>query len=341
MEPTKVLLLFGGQSSEHEVSIASARNVYAAIDTKKYEVLLGFIDKEGKWWLVDGFDSTGDTFQLVPLLGYKSFVLVPHDKPPIKTDVIFPVLHGEHGEDGTVQGLAELLHIPIVGAGIEASVIAIDKDLCKRVLEKAGVPIVPYVIHVDGQPTPSFDELSKTLTSTLFIKPAHLGSSVGVSKVRSQSELETALSLAHGYDNKVLIEQSVTARELEIGVLGNLPNFRVSGIGEIQPDREFYSYESKYDDSSQTKVIIPAEIPDEIAEKIQTMTKIAYAAIGGRGLARVDFFLDENNTIYLNEINTLPGFTNISMYPKLWQREGIEYSKLIDELIQLALTKGV
>jgi D-alanine-D-alanine ligase len=254
----------------------------------------------------------------------------------ITPDVIFPILHGEHGEDGTIQGLADLLHIPIVGAGVSASVLAIDKDVCKRILLQAGIPVVPYIVHLKGS-TVDFETVSNQLGTSLFIKPASLGSSVGVSKATNQDELQKALDVAHTFDHKVLIEKALIVRELEIGVLGNVPDFQVSRVGEIKPDREFYSYESKYDPESQTKVVIPAELPDEVATKIQSLTKTAFESIEGKGIARIDFFLTEDSEIYLNEVNTLPGFTNISMYPKLWLDAGVEYSELIDKLIKFAL----
>jgi D-alanine-D-alanine ligase len=338
MLQTKVLVLFGGESSEHEVSIASAKNVLEAIDGNVYETLLGFIDKTGKWFLISSFDEIDtleESQELVPVLGSGSFMTIPETKL-ITPDVIFPILHGEHGEDGTIQGLADLLHIPIVGAGVSASVLAIDKDVCKRILLQAGIPVVPYIVHLKGS-TVDFETVSNQLGTSLFIKPASLGSSVGVSKATNQDELQKALDVAHTFDHKVLIEKALIVRELEIGVLGNVPDFQVSRVGEIKPDREFYSYESKYDPESQTKVVIPAELPDEVVTKIQSLTKTAFESIEGKGIARIDFFLTEDSEIYLNEVNTLPGFTNISMYPKLWLDAGVEYSELIDKLIKFAL----
>jgi len=338
MERKKVLVLFGGESSEHEVSIASAKNVLEAIDKDAYETLLGFIDKGGKWFLVKSFDeieSLTNSLELVPLLGSNTFTTIPQSAL-VTPDVIFPILHGEHGEDGTIQGLADLVHIPIVGAGLAASVLAIDKDLCKRILLQAGIPVVPYVVHLKGSPV-DYESVSNLLGSSLFIKPASLGSSVGVSKANNQEELQKALDFAHTFDNKVLIEKALVVRELEIGILGNIPDFQISKVGEIKPDREFYSYESKYDPESRTEVVIPADIPDEITTKIQALASSAFESVEGRGIARIDFFLTEDSEVYLNEINTLPGFTNISMYPKLWLDAGVAYSELIDKLIRLAL----
>ncbi len=339
MQQTTVLLLFGGESSEHEVSISSAHNVFAALDDAKYDISLGFIDTSGKWWLVDAVEQPMDITgapQLIPLLGTKSFMTLP-STTIIYPTVILPVLHGEHGEDGSVQGLADLLHIPIVGAGIVGSVLGIDKDLTKQLLTQADIPIIPYLVHRKGMTPPDFSEVTQKLGTPLFIKPAHLGSSVGVTKVYDEAGYKAALQAALVLDTKILIEQCVVGRELEVAVLGNPPNFRVSGIGEVQPEDEFYTYEAKYSITSHTKVIVPAHIPDVIAEQVKAMTRQVFHVLEGRGLARIDFFYnEETQEVFVNEINTLPGFTNMSMYPKLWREAGIGYSELIDTLIDLA-----
>ncbi|NCQ54092.1 hypothetical protein AUK57_01410 [Candidatus Saccharibacteria bacterium CG2_30_41_52] len=338
---TTVMLLFGGESSEHTVSISSARNVFAALDDTKFDIYLGFIDESGRWWLLESFDQISDTqdqVQLVPVLGAKSFTTIPNGRF-ITPSVILPILHGENGEDGTVQGLAKLMHIPIVGCGVAASAVCIDKVLTKQLLEQSGIKTVPYAVHETGEPMPSFGKLSATLGKTLFIKPARCGSSVGVSKATNDEELATALSEAHKFDSKVLIEKAISARELEVGMLGSGSSVKTSGVGEIRPDSEFYSFESKYSASSQSKVIIPADIPTELSETIQSIAKSAYMIVGGEGLSRIDFFLSDDGTLYLNEINTLPGFTNISMYPKLWRQQGMSYSGLIEFLISNALEK--
>jgi len=341
MQRTTVMLLFGGESSEHTVSIASARNVYAAMDDTKFEVLLCFISKSGKWLLMDSFEQVTDTaglHQLMPLMGTNSFLNIG-DKSFIRPDVILPILHGENGEDGTIQGLAKLLHIPIVGCGVAASAICIDKVITKQLLEHVGIKIVPYDIHIMGDPMPSFHKLSEKLGNVLFVKPAKCGSSVGINKAANDEELSFALEEAHKYDSKVLIEQAINARELETGVLGSGNNARVSNVGEITPDEEFYTFESKYSETSQSKVIIPADIDSSLSKDIQTIALKAYKVIGCEGLSRVDFFLSDDGTLYLNEINTLPGFTNISMYPKLWREKGITYSSLIEALINDALNR--
>lgn len=335
----QVLLLFGGESSEHDVSISSARNVYAAIDDDKYDVKLCYIDHHGKWWLLDNFDGSVDTHgapQLLPVLGTGNFITMPEHRI-VKPDVLLPILHGKNGEDGTVQGLAELLHIPIVGCGVEASSLGMDKLATKEIATVHDIKVVPYAVHRRGEEVPDFEKLSLSLGSPLFIKPARAGSSVGVSKVHNDGELEKALEEAHRHDKVALIEQAVIARELEVAVLGTPPNHEVSGVGEIVPGAEFYSYDDKYASDSKAAVKIPADISPEIESQIQSVAKTIYQALNCSGLSRVDFFLSDDNTLYFNEINTLPGFTNISMYPKLWRQQGISYPQLIERLIQDAL----
>jgi D-alanine-D-alanine ligase len=336
---TTVMLLFGGESSEHTVSISSARNVYAALDETKFEVVLGFIDKTGRWWLLDSLEGVGDissALQLIPVMGTKSFITLPSGEY-VKPDVILPILHGENGEDGTVQGLARLMHVPIVGCSVAASAVCIDKVLTKELLEYNGIKTTPYAVHIAGDPTPSYKKLSEELSPTLFIKPAGCGSSVGVGKAKNEAELKTALVEAHKYDPKVLIEKAITARELEVAMLGAGSHAKASGVGEIIPDSEFYDFESKYSATSQSKVIIPANLPEKTSEEIRDIAIRAYRALGCEGLSRVDFFLSDDGVVYLNEVNTLPGFTNISMYPKLWRKQGMSYSELIETLISLAI----
>lgn len=333
------MLLFGGESSEHTVSISSARNVFAALDDIKFNVVPTYIDEGGKWWQIDNITDQIDTTeakQLLPVLGSGSFMAVPGSEI-ISPNVILPILHGLNGEDGTVQGLARLSHIPIVGCGIAASAIAIDKVLTKQLLENSGITIVPYEIHLASERIPSFAELSEKLGDILFVKPATSGSSVGISKAKNDDELKAALSLAHQHSPKVLIEKAIDARELEVGILGNGAKARTSCVGEINADRDFYDFDSKYSSSSQSKVMIPADITLELSERIRKIAVKAFAIIDGEGLARVDFFLSSDGILYLNEINTMPGFTNISMYPKLWRDQGMTYPELIEKLIALAI----
>lgn len=341
MQRTTVLLLFGGESSEHDVSVSSARNVYAAIDDEKYEVLLGYIDEHGKWWLLESFGMQIDTHgapQLIPALGSGGFVTLPGQQV-VKPNVILPILHGKNGEDGSVQGLAQLLHIPMVGCDIASSAVGLNKLLTKQLLEVHGIATVPYAVHYIYESVPEFHKLTMTLGSPLFVKPAHGGSSVGVTKVYSEEELLDALEVAHLHDDMVLIEQAITARELEVGVLGSIPKHRVSAVGEIITDAEFYTYDDKYTNGT-SRVQIPAELESPVASRIQALASRIYEIVGCQGLARIDFFLSDDNKLYLNEINTMPGFTNISMYPKLWREQGISYPQLIEFLLNDALERG-
>jgi D-alanine-D-alanine ligase len=341
MQRTNIILLFGGESSEHAVSINSARNVFAALDDTKYDVILVYIDISGRWWLVENISENIDTStlpQVLPLLGSGSFIAQPITET-IVPDVILPILHGENGEDGTVQALAELVHVPIVGAKTEASAIAMDKITTKMILSGEGILVTPYKTHIRGEPYQSFHQLAAELGSPLFVKPSNGGSSVGASKVENDDQLSAALIKAHEYDDRILIEKSVSARELEVAVLGSGNKIRVSGVGEIKPNDEFYTYQSKYDPTSRSEVIVPAEISDELREQIKQTALKAYHLLDCKGMARVDFFLSDDSSLYLNEIQTLPGFTSISMYPKLWRNEGVTYSGLIDVLINDALEK--
>jgi len=339
MQRTTVLLLFGGESSEHDVSISSARNVYAAIDDTKFTVLLGYIDRHGKWWLLDDLDgdiAIHSAPQITPVLGMKSFVTLPENNI-IKPDVILPILHGKNGEDGSVQGLARLLHIPIVGCDLTASAICMDKLVTKEILTAHNIKVVPYEVHRRGDDLPQFTQLSMKFGVPLFVKPVRCGSSVGVSKVHSEEELAAALELAHQFDDTALIERGISGREFEVAVLGNQPHHKVSQVGEIKPEGEFYTYNAKYSPSSTSEVIVPADLEEALADRIRTLAGRVYTTLGCTGLSRVDFFLSDDHTVYVNEINTLPGFTNISMYVKLWRNEGISYPDLIEKLIASAL----
>ena len=339
MQRTKILLLFGGESSEHEVSISSARNVFAAMDDTKFEVILCYIDTVGKWWLLESFDadisSHADSSQIVPVLGAQSFITLPNNQV-IKPDVILPILHGKNGEDGSVQGLAQLLHVPIVGCDMTASAICMDKLATKEILDSHNITTAPYDVHRTHDARPDFNHLSMRLGSPMFVKPARAGSSVGVSKVYSEDELIKALDLAHQHDNVVLIERGIAGRELEVAVLGNAPHHTASGVGEIKPGDDFYSYDAKYSPDSTSQAIISADLDESTRSRIQRQAKLVYEVLGCKGLARVDFFLTDDGTLYVNEVNTMPGFTNISMYPKLWRAEGVSYAQLIERLISLA-----
>jgi D-alanine-D-alanine ligase len=334
-----VLLLFGGESTEHDVSVASARNVSQSVDTEKFRLIYGYIDRRGTWFYVEQIDEAPpkNAKQLLPMLGKQSFMVEGTDTI-LRPDVILPILHGTNGEDGTIQALAQLLHIPIVGCDINASAAAMNKYVTKQIAMANNIRVVPFTVHNIADAVPRYDLLADKLGQTLFIKPASNGSSVGVHKVTNQDELESALTDAHHYDKAVLIEKSIDARELEVAILGNYPKIESSEVSEIKPDGEFYTFESKYNKSSSSHVIIPAEISPEIAAELKRTAEQIFRLIGGSGMSRVDFFLDkETQDIYFNEVNTIPGFTNISVYPKAWEHAGMSYSMLIERLIQLAL----
>ena len=311
----RVAVIYGGRTGEHEVSVRSARAVLAALDPDRYEAIEYFIDPEGKW-------SPG------PILPE------PGAHPGI--DVVFPVLHGTFGEDGTMQGLLELAGLPYVGAGVLASAVSMDKEMMKRVCKERMLPVVDSVtVYRDGG---NVLDATRRLPFPMFVKPANLGSSVGISKVRDEAELETAFRLASEYDRKIIIERAITGRELECSVLGNEAPM-ASLPCEILPSREFYDYEDKYLlDKAGTKV--PADLSPSITEELRHLAVECYRAVECEGMARVDFFLESNTGhLYINEINTIPGFTSISMYPKMWEHSGIPFPKLLDQLIQLALDR--
>ena len=340
MNRKTVLLLFGGESSEHDVSISSARNVYAAMDNSKYDIRIGYIDRTGKWWLLDSWQESLEHHggvRLAAVPGSASFMTLPGEQI-IKADVIFPVLHGKNGEDGTVQGLAETLHVPIVGCGVEASALCMDKHATKQLLQAGGINVVDWLTVSKGSSDVPREALEERCGSgPWFVKPSRAGSSVGVSKVTEYEGIAAAVDKALQHDDLVLIERPVIGRELEVAVLGNPPHHKASGVGEIIPGAEFYDYNDKYAPDSASNVVINADLPSELTTGIRQAAEKAYALLGCRGLARVDFLVDQDGTAYLNEVNTLPGFTNISMYPKLWQEQGMKYPELVDKLIMLAL----
>jgi len=358
----RVGILFGGKSGEHEISLRSARSILAAIDRKKYEVVELGISKAGRWLppreaqsLLGEFESSSST------LDTGLSIAAAAAEPALGTglDVVFPVLHGTFGEDGTVQGLFELADIAYVGSGVLGSAAAMDKDTMKRLFQAAGLPMTPHVTILRGEwkadPKRCTRLVEKELRYPVFVKPANLGSSVGISKVKSRKDLAVAMDLAASFDRKIVIEQGVGGagvkpRELEVAVLGNdAPEASV--VGEIVPAKEFYDYEAKYelDGADESVSIIPAKLSAAEAKKIRAMAIAAFRACDCAGLARVDFLMApavrgkggkiKPAEILLNEVNTMPGFTSISMYPKLWQASGVSYSKLIDRLIELGLER--
>ena len=347
----RVAVLFGGRSAEHEVSLQSARNVIDAIDQEKYETVLIGIDRDGAWFLNQESISllNSDDPRLITLNKSNNPVsLVPSDQkgvlvdlkgssslPPI--DVLFPVLHGPYGEDGSVQGLAKLANVACVGSDIVGSAIAMDKDVSKRLLRDAGIPVARHLCLRRGALTTEIKQtLEKDFGYPLYVKPANMGSSVGVVKVPQAAELEAAVETALQYDIKVVLEENIIGREIECAVLGN-DDPVASTIGEIGTDDGFYSYEKKYIDADGARLIIPASLESETLQRVQKVAIAAFKTLESRGMARVDMFLTANDEIYVNEINTIPGFTAISMYPKLWQASGLSYTELIDRLILLAI----
>ena len=333
MSKTNLLIVFGGESAEHEVSIRSARNVFDALDKEKYDVALCYIDREGKWWHATDVSEEGRTDErLEPILGEG---MLQRASGEIRPDVLVPILHGPNGEDGSVQGLAQLLHVPILGCGIIGSAVCMDKDVAKRLLLQAGVPVVDYMLYRRGEDVPTYDEVAAKLGEVVFVKPANMGSSVGVNRATDAESFGKAMTEAGKHDRKILIERAIVGRELECAVLGN-DHPEASVVGEILPGDEFYSYEEKYADDSKTKTSAHIDLPAGASDKIRLTAVQAYKALECRGLSRVDFFLAEDGQIYINEINTLPGFTSISMYPQLWEASGLSYSALLDRLVELA-----
>lgn len=336
MSKIHVLLAYGGQSSEHEVSLASARNVFAALDNTKYDISTCLIDKQGSWWLQETIsdDHTGSQ-QLLPVLGQQKFVTLP-DHKIIQPDVLLPILHGQNGEDGTVQGLAQLLGIACAGPSLLSAAVTMDKDMTKRLLAHAGIPVVPWKKWLIHDEAPTYEAVVAELGTDVFVKPASAGSSIGVSHVKSGESWGEVLHLAAESSEVVLIEKTVNGREIEVAVLGNT-HPRATAPGEIVAGEDFYTYEDKYGAESASQVMIPADLSEAVQAQLKDYALRAYTVTEGRGMARVDFFITEDGSIFLNEINSIPGFTNISMYPKLWRHEGIIYPELISQLIDLAL----
>ncbi|MDE3089978.1 MAG: D-alanine--D-alanine ligase [Chloroflexota bacterium] len=356
----RVGLIFGGKSSEHEVSLASAQSVASAIDKEKYDVVLIGIAKDGRW--VAGGDALKQLAAASPspLLtagadeqnkGATESVttreLVPgapaNASPLSAIDVAFPLVHGSFGEDGTVQGLLELADIPYVGAGVAASAVGMDKALMKAIFRASNLPVVDWMVILrrewESKPEETIRGIESVFGYPCFIKPANLGSSVGVTKAHNWDELAQALATAARFDRKLLAERAVDAREIECSVLGN--DEPIAAIpGEVVPKREFYDYAAKYAKDAGTELIVPADLSPDLARSVQEIAIRAFKAIDASGLARVDFFLERaTNKVLLNEINTIPGFTAVSMYPRMWEQTGLTYAALIDRLIQLALER--
>ncbi|WP_026689647.1 D-alanine--D-alanine ligase [Alteribacter aurantiacus] len=346
-------IIFGGKSSEHEVSLQSAKNVYDAVDKEKYEVVLIGIDKEGQWHLNDAanfLENRDDPKNIALHKSNKGVAVVPGESKDQlisksngealkQLDVVFPILHGPLGEDGTMQGMLKLAGLPFVGPDVLGSAVSMDKDIAKRLLKDAGLRVADSItLKKHNKDTVTFEEVEKKLGLPVFIKPANQGSSVGVSRAYNKEEYQRGIHTAFRFDNKLIIESAIKGREIECAILGN-ENPLASGIGEILPQGDFYSYEAKYIDEKGALLQIPASLSDEMVKKVQAEAIKAFEALECEGMARVDFFLLESGELVINEINTIPGFTKISMYPKLWDLEGVSYPELIDRLIGLAIDR--
>ena len=364
MGKLRVGLLFGGRSVEHDVSIVSATSILNALDRSRYEVSLIGVDPEGRWHLSDrpAEITAGKLKQLSAVLRETGVFLPampgetrlrPSDVDSgakknmlgaaARLDVVFPIIHGRGGEDGSLQGLLELADVPYVGSGVLSSALQMDKDVAKRLLSAAGLPVTPWVGFSASAlsrmgPRGAAERAEAELGLPAFAKPANSGSSVGISKAETVAELASAIANAQRYDRKVLVEAAVDAREIEVAVLGN-DEPEASVCGEIRSHRQFYDYEAKYHDDS-TELIIPADREPAESEQLRAMAVAAFRALDGEGMARVDFLFDRNTRrAYVNELNSLPGFTSVSMYPKLWEASGLPYPKLLDRLIELALER--
>ncbi|MBF2055518.1 MAG: D-alanine--D-alanine ligase [Candidatus Sericytochromatia bacterium] len=354
-QPIHLGLIFGGRSAEHAVSLQSARNILSALDRNKYTISLIGIDRDGQWYLnaesqlllnqshpeLLRLNQASEALVLRPGSEGAQLVRASNQSPLPALDVAFPVLHGTYGEDGAVQGLLRMAGVPFVGSDILGSAVGMDKDVMKRLLREAGLPTPRFRTRYAWQDNSDLSEVIAQLKGyPVFVKPANLGSSVGIHKVKSAEQLAPALADAFLYDHKVLIEQGLDCREIECAVLGNTESgLQVSVPGEIKVQAAFYSYEAKYIDPEGASLQIPADLSEELTTRIQELARQTFQVLNAAGLARIDFFLTPDDRLYVNEINTLPGFTKISMYPKLFEASGIGYAELLDRLITLALER--
>ena len=356
----RIGVIFGGQSGEHDVSLMSAQSVMSALDREKYDIFPIGINQEGRWITGNAFAalSSGETGSRPAALlpDPKASALMQIDQSETEAaglsvvtelDVVIPVLHGTYGEDGTVQGLLELAGLPYVGAGVVGSAVGMDKAIFKYVMTANGIPVLPWFLSIntawEQNPSAVIREIEAELMYPVFTKPANLGSSVGISKCVNRAELADGLAEAFRYDRRIVVEKGIEARELEVAVLGN-EDPAASIVGEIRPHRDFYDYFAKYvaepGSEDESELLIPADISQAMSDTVRTLAIQAYKAIDCAGMGRVDLLLDkEDEGLYLNEINTIPGFTQISMYPKLWEASGLSYSRLLDRLINLAFER--
>jgi len=351
MNKIRVGVLFGGKSAEHEISLLSAKNVIEALDKNKYEAVLIGIDKSGRWLMGEPsrflLNSSDPKLIAINKADSKFVALIPQSKGRLTSlgpgsldktvDVVFPVLHGPLGEDGTIQGLLKLANVPFVGAGVLGSAVGMDKDVMKRLLRDADIPIPKFLVFSHGE-KPDFNSMTRTLGLPVFVKPANLGSSVGITKAKDEPGFRKAVQVAYRYDTKILIEEAVLGREIECAVLGN-DQPTASVPGEIIPNHEFYDYEAKYVDENGARLEAPAKLSPEMVKRVQDLAIHTFKTLNCEGMGRVDLFLKTDGTLLVNEINTIPGFTKISMYPRLWGLSGISYVQLIDKLIELAMQR--
>ncbi len=333
-----LFLICGGQSPEHEISLRSAKNILAVLDRSRFNVRVIGISKSGKWIVLEE-ENLGEIIEEDGI----EIHIKPGNKDCFITsqctlgavDIVFPVLHGPNGEDGTIQGLFQLLDIPYVGSGVLGSAISMDKDISKKLLKEKEIKVSDWVLIRKGEHIPPFDEVCRKLGGVVFVKPANMGSSIGVSKVMNAKEWDNAVFEALSFDSKILVEEQIIGRELECSVMGN-EHPVASGVGEVRT-RGVYSYEEKYSDSSSTEIIIPAPVSEGELSRIKEVAVQTYQCLECSGLSRVDVFLTDKSDVYVNEVNTMPGFTSISMYPKLWGQAGISYPQLMEKLVDLAI----
>jgi D-alanine-D-alanine ligase len=345
MTKLRVGLLFGGRSVEHEVSIASATSIARALDPSRYDVSLIGVDHDGRWHLAPGTLPTRDGIEgpvvhLSTAPGGSDLLDASGGVVVAGLDLLFPIVHGRGGEDGMLQGMLDLVELPYVGSGVLGSALQMDKEVSKRLLVAAGLPVLPYQsvrkAELDRDAEACARRLLESLPLPLFVKPANGGSSVGIHRVAEAKDLLPALRDAIRYDLKLVVEQGIPARDVEVALLGNDP-IEASVTGEIRTTREFYDYEAKYVDEA-TELLVPAPVSDATAERMRDLAVRAFVALEGRGLGRVDFLVDrKSEEVWLNEVNSLPGFTDVSMYPRLWEASGLPYPALLDRLIELAL----
>ena len=344
----KIAILYGGKSAEHEISILSANNVFKNLDKEKYEPVLIKINRSGKWFTDRSMIENNDFAKIDNLSDFDpkdELLLNPGDDKPFVLDnelrftvsAVYPVLHGPNGEDGSVQGLLKILNLPFVGPGVLGSAVGMDKEIMKRLLREAGIKIGDYLVARYGK-YPDFKTVKTTLGLPVYIKPANMGSSVGISRVSDESQYEKAIELAYQFDTKLVIEANIDGREVECAILGN-ENPKASVPGEVAATKEFYDYEAKYLDDKGYEIMIPADLDKDVENRVREIAVKTFQVLECEGLSRVDVFVTRDNDILVNEINTLPGFTSISMYPMLWRESGIDYTELITKLIDFAISR--